>query len=48
LSVIKTEAKRFHQMKRGAGVGAQPYNIARVRGYAWLMKDDLEHGLDEA
>ena len=42
--LVEPESQRFHQMQRAAGVGAKPYNVARVRGDFRLIQDDVEHG----
>ena len=42
--LVEPESQRLHQMQRAAGVGAKPYDVARVRGDLRLIQDDVEHG----
>ena len=44
VSVINNEAQRLDQMKLGAGTGAEPCHVARVRRYLRMVENDMEHG----
>ena len=38
------ETQRVDQVQRGARIGAQAYDIARIRRYLRLVQHDAEHG----
>jgi dihydroorotate dehydrogenase (NAD+) catalytic subunit len=41
--VVEVKAKRAYEMQTAAGVGAQAYDIARIRGNLRSIKNDVEH-----
>ena len=44
-SILQHKPERFHQMLRCAGIGAEPYDVSRVRGDFRVKEDDIEHTL---
>ena len=40
---VEPESQRVDQVQVGAGVGAEAYNIAGIRGYFRLIKDNMKH-----
>ena len=43
LLIFQGKAQRLYQMEAGAGVGAQPDDVAGVRGNLRTKKNDVEH-----
>ena len=44
-TVAEFKSQWFDKCQRGARVGSESYDITRVRGYLWLLQDDVEHGI---
>jgi len=40
---VEPEAQRVDQVQVGAGVGAEAYNVAGIRWYFRLIKDNMKH-----
>src|SRR5690606_13047758 len=41
--LVELESERVHEVQRRAGIRAQAYDVAGVRGYLGLKKHDMEH-----
>jgi hypothetical protein len=48
LAVLHRETERVDQVQACPGIGAQAYDVARVRGDFGLEEDHVEHRLDQA
>jgi len=44
-AILEVKAERFDEVEARAGIGAQAYNIARVRWDFRFQQDDFEHGV---
>ena len=47
-TVAEFKSQWFDKCQRSARIGGESYDITGVRGYFWLVQDNVEHGITSA